>query len=116
MSDPLDKEPTADLDILAQARKDFARCQEGERQAREEYTRCMRFIALEQYPESGAASKDDRASAGLPSIVVDQCNPCCNQIINDWIRNRMGIQIGPADSDASEKTAKIFNGYSRNLV
>ncbi len=76
----------------------------------------MRFIALEQYPDSGAASKSDRANAGMPSLVVDQCNPCANQIINDWIRNRMGIQIGPGDSAASEATAKVFNGYARNLV
>lgn len=109
------KEPTSDLDILAQARKDFQMCEDGEKQPRAEHSRCMRFIALEQYPENGAASKNDRAGAGLPSLVVDNLGPICDQIINDWIRNRMGINIGPGDSVANEETAKVFSGYVRNL-
>lgn len=105
----------SDADILNQARKEFAIADKAESEIREEYNRCMRFVALDQYPPTGPASADQRTAAGLPSLVVDNLGPICDQIINDWIRNRMGIIIGPGDAVATEATAKILSGYVRNV-
>ena len=44
-------EKLSDLDILTQARKEFALADLAEKDIREEYDRCMRFIALQQWNE-----------------------------------------------------------------
>ena len=101
----------SNLDILAQARKEFTIADKGERQQREEYSRCMRFIALEHWtPEQKEARGKER-----PSIVIDHLGPIADQIINDWIRDRIGAKVVPADALASKSTAKVLSGWIRNV-
>lgn len=99
-----------DLDILAQARIEFNIADQAEREIRAEYSKCMDFIALKQWNPAIVTGRGDR-----PSLVIDHLGPICDQIINDWRRNRIGIQIGPADSVANEKTAKVITGMIRNI-
>ena len=101
----------ADIEILQGAREEFKACTLRDKTNREEAERCTAFLALQQW--NPALVKD--RGWNIPSLVVDTLGPIKSQIVNDWRRNRMGIQIAPGDEIASEKTAKIFSGYTRNV-
>lgn len=106
-----DSEDFDDDSLLKTAREEFKAIDMREKDARQEFDRCMAFIALQQWNADAVANR----GWNIPSLVVDHLGPIASQITNDWIRNRMAIEIAPADEVASEETAKVFSGYVRNV-
>lgn len=104
------EKPMSDDEILAEARDQFHRSDLAEKDMRDEHKRCQRFLGLEQWNQDAVSLR----GWNTPTLVVDHLNPIKHQIVNDWIRNRMGIKIAPADEEASEETATILSGYVRN--
>jgi hypothetical protein len=99
--------------ILQEARDNLTICDIIEKPARTEYDRCMQFIALKQWDEKRAGKL---RRAGKPVLTVDVCGPICDQVINNWRRNRVAPKIGPGDAIATEATAKIFSGLTKNIM
>lgn len=52
---------------------------------------------------------------GLPSLVLNQMKPFCNQVINDIRQARPAIRIVPVDNYADPDTAEVFSGIIRNI-
>lgn len=100
-----------DETLLSQAREEFSAICQRDQHIRHEYDKCMAFLALQQWNQDAVTNR----GWNIPSLVIDHLGPIKSQIVNDWIRNRMAIEIAPADEVASEETAKIFSGYVRNV-
>jgi Phage P22-like portal protein len=101
--------PDTDLDIIREAQDNLTLVKSYETELREEYKRCMKFRALEQWEE-----KDKQERGNRPTVVIDQLGQYVDQVINDWRRNRMGVKISPGDGGTAE-TARILDGMIREI-
>src|SRR5438876_3872103 len=99
-----------DQDIIREAQDNLTLSSLYEKEIRAESTRCMKFLALEQWEQS-----DLDARAGRISVAIDQIGQYLDQTLNDWRRNRLGIKVSPADSAADEETARIIDGLIRQV-
>lgn len=108
---PEDSSHPDDVTLLSQAREEFKAIDLREKHIREEYDRCTSFLALQHWSESAAAAR----GTSIPSLTVDHLGPIVAQVKNDWIRNKVAIDIAPADEIASEETAEVLEGWVRNV-
>lgn len=61
------------------------------------------------------AEKNRRDIDGLPSLVLNQVKPFCQQVINDIRQARPAIRVVPVDNYADKDTADVFSGIIRNI-
>lgn len=107
-----------DSAILKSAQDFLKLCYDTESNIYDHYTRNMAFIALKQWEyatERADVEITARRNAGKPMLVIDGLGTLCDQVINDWRRNKLGITVGPADGLANEDTAKIFSGKIKEI-
>lgn len=62
-----------------------------------------------------AEDKRQRDLDGVPSLVLNQTKPFCNQVINDIRQARPALRIVPVDSNADPETAEVLSGLIRNI-
>src|SRR5215510_5581271 len=105
---PQNVTPDEEQDILREARDHMALVAVMESEIREERKRCGGFLALKQWNEDNITARGDQ-----PCLVVDQLGQFKDQVVNDWRRNRLGIQVSPGDEVASEDLAKVIEGDIR---
>lgn len=100
-------------EILAQAIKDFQRCDERERDNRADYQSDVRFARLgEQWD---AKLKAQRIRDGRPVLTINKLPTFIRQVVNDARQNKPSIKVLPQDSNADPKTAEIYSGLIRNI-
>jgi len=71
---------TADGKILKEAKKRLEASWAYDRENREEAIKDLRFLALDQWPQS---VRDQRAAEDRPCLTLDHLNQYKNQVVND---------------------------------
>jgi hypothetical protein len=100
-------------DILARAKRDFEKCQDGENHNRREALDDIRFARLsEQWPDEVIKQREiDRR----PCLTINKTLAFIRQVVNDSRQNKPSIKVLPADSGADKETAQVINGLIRNI-
>jgi hypothetical protein len=103
----------SDEDLLATARKQFARAEEREQINRDNYVADVRFARLnEQWPEE---VREKRRQEGRPCLTVNRLPAFIRQVTNDARQNSPSIKFHPVGDGADQETAKILDGLTRNI-
>ena len=99
--------------LLAEAKKQFGRCDEHESDNRQAYKDDTLFVrAREQWPES---IRKQREVEQRPCLTIDKLGPVVRQVVNDARQNKPSIKVHPVDSQGDPETAEIINGLIRNI-
>jgi hypothetical protein len=100
-----------DAEILKEARDWMSLVALYEADIREESAKCVRFRSGEQWDQTILQSR----GAARPSLVMDHTGQFIDQVVNDWRKNRVGIQVSPGDDSADDETAQIVDGLIREI-
>jgi len=102
-----------DDDLLADARKTFARAEEVERCNRDNWVDDVRFARLgEQWPE---AIRLQREQGGRPCLTINRLPAFIRQVTNDARQNSPAIKFHAVGDGADQETALILDGIVRNI-
>jgi len=102
-----------DDDLLADARKTFARAEEVERCNRDNWVDDVRFARLgEQWPE---AIRLQREQEGRPCLTINRLPAFIRQVTNDARQNSPAIKFHAVGDGADQETALILDGIVRNI-
>jgi hypothetical protein len=98
---------------LSEARAEFQRCQDAEKDNRVTALDDIRFALLEeQWPEDVLRA---RQMAQRPSLTINKLPAFMRQVVNDARQNKPAVEVHPADSAADPVTASIYAGTIRNI-
>ena len=111
-TDELPNEGQSDDEILDEARKRYAICQDADGDNRQAALDDLRFLAGEQWP---AETKAQRLMEGRPALTINTLPTYLHQVTNDQRQNKPGIKIHPVDDGADEETAEVFQGLIRHI-
>lgn len=98
---------------LEEARKEFQRCQDGEKDNRLTALEDIKFARLgEQWPEDVIKQ---RMIEKRPMLTINKLPAFIRQVVNDSRQNKPSITVHPVDSRADPKTAEVLSGIIRNI-
>lgn len=105
------------MSILDQAKKQFARCQAWEGNARINYDNDTKFANADaynmyQWPDAVA---NDRRSSDRPCLTTNIVRQHNLVIINDAMQNKPGIKFRPVGNGASKEAADVWDGIARQI-
>src|SRR5262245_38012440 len=75
--------------ILREAKKRLEACWEYDKDNREEAIKDLRFLALDQWPQS---VRDSRAAEDRPCLTLDHLNQYKNQVVNDIRQAKISLR------------------------
>lgn len=102
-----------DEDLIAEARKQYARCRDREQMNRDNWIDDVRFARLgEQWPE---AIKQQRDREGRPCLTLNRLPAFIRQVTNDARQNTPSIKFHPVGDGADQEQAKLRDGLARNI-
>lgn len=108
-----DNKATSDEDLLADARRAFARAEQAESKNRQNWIDDVRFARLgEQWPE---AIRKAREAEGRPCLTINRLPAFIRQVTNDARQNSPSIKFHPVGDGADQATAKALDGLTRNI-
>lgn len=100
-------------EMLAQARRDFDRCDDAERENREMGLESIEFSRLgKQWPGN---IQSQRESEGRPVLTINKMEAFIRQVVNDARQNKPSVHVRPVDDYADKETAKVLGGIIRNI-
>lgn len=103
----------SDEDLLADAKKAFARAEEAESKNRQNWVDDVRFARLgEQWPE---AVRKQRELDGRPCLTINRLPAFIRQVTNDARQNTPSIKFHPVGDGADEETADVYSDLTRNI-
>ena len=102
-----------DDEVLADALDKYSQCEDFYTDLYDDGEADYEFVmGINQWDERQKAKRDTQ---GIPSLVLNQCLPYVNQVINNIRQSRPAVRVSPSDSIGSEETAKIYSGIVRNI-
>lgn len=101
-----------DAEVLEEAKKRFALCQEFFSKEYERGKDDVRFLLGEQWEEKDIAK---RRLEGRPCLTENRVLAFAHQVINDIRQSRPAINVVPVDNNSDPETAKILRGLIRNI-
>ena len=113
-NDGLD-DPKSEKSILATAIERLRDCVEREGPERLKQLADIKFVSLDQWPESIRADRENDVNGARPCLTIDKINQYRMQIINDIRKNRPAVKVRPVDGGADIGTAEIFQGMTRHI-
>jgi len=96
---------------LQQAKERYRLAEEGARESLELAADDLRFASGDQWP---AEVKRQREAEGRPCLTINLLPKYIRQITGDARQNKPAIKVRPT-KDATEDTAKVFEGLIRNI-
>ena len=112
----------ADADLIAEARKRWAKCSDAEDAQRTRMLKAKKFRALEQWDpaikvarEGGASIQGMAPQPPRPCLVVDRLSQPVRQISNTIKNADFGFNVLPNGGGADIETAEIFKGILRRV-
>lgn len=102
----------SDSEFLATAKKRFTQCQEDEKDIRTEAEKDLKFLAGDQWDEQ---LKTERLNARRPVLTFNRLPTFVQQVGNEARQNKSQIKFAPTDDEATEPTAKVFEGLARHI-
>lgn len=117
MSYDPDKPAQTDEDIIAEAKRRYAICEDWEATARQRFIRDIKFgngdsYNRYQWDDATAASRDIDKK---PILTINKTNVHCLQIINDARQNKVAIEVRPTAGRATVDAAAVFEGLIRHI-
>jgi hypothetical protein len=108
--------------VIAQARKQWARCADAEEDQRKAILAAKQFRALKQWPDALVTARKGAASLSgqppqpaRPCLVVDRLSQPVRQISNTIKNADFGFDVMPNGDGADIETADIIKGYLRRV-
>ena len=98
--------------ILREARKRLEAAWEFDKDNRDEAIKDLRFLALDQWPQS---VRDQRAAEDRPCLTLDHLNQYKNQVVNDIRQAKIALRAVGVDSNADPKLAELMTGLMRDV-
>jgi len=106
-----------DEDIVKEAHKRFARCEDREQENRELFIADLKFANAD--PDNGYQWDEDmlkkRTLDKRPALTINKVKQHNRQITNDARQNKPSIKVQPIDNGADKRTADVFNGIIRHI-
>jgi hypothetical protein len=106
-----------DEDIVREAHKRFARCEDREAENRELFIADLKFANAD--PDNGYQWDEDmlkkRTLDKRPALTINKVKQHNRQITNDARQNKPSIKVQPIDNGADKRTADVFNGIIRHI-
>lgn len=99
-------------DIITAARDRLKLAVDGDRENREAALDDMRNITGEQWPEDIKAARD---AANRPCLTINRLPQFLRQVTGDLRNTNPSINILPADGDASDEIAELYEGITRHI-
>lgn len=120
---PMARDPGKPVsDVIAEARKRWARCADAEDAQRKRILAAKQFRALDQWPaaikaaRSGASAIAGQApQPARPCLVVDRLSQPVRQVSNTIKNADFGFDVLPNGFGADDETAEILKGYLRRV-
>lgn len=111
------KQSATDEDIVKEAHKRFARCEDRESETRPLWKADLRFANGDpdnkfQWDE---AMWKSREAERRPYLTINKTKQHNRQITNDARQNKPCVRVSPVDDGADKETAEIFNGVIRHI-
>lgn len=108
---------TTDEQIVDEAKKRFARCEERESETRKRWRDDYRFANGD--PDNGwqwdDALRKQRELDRRPHLTINKVKQHNRQITNDARQNKPAVRVYPVDDGADRQTAEVFNGIIRHI-
>jgi hypothetical protein len=110
-----DLDVSEDEEIVTEAKKRFAMCEDWESYARDMYVEDQKFGHADadnqyQWPNQLLTERKQR-----PSLTVNKVRIHCLQIINDAKQNKAGIVVHPTTNEATYEAAEIYEDVIRHI-
>ncbi len=102
----------SEADFIAEAKKRFTQCEEDERELRLEAGKDLDFLAGEQWDKVLA---EDRIRNRRPVMKFNRLPVYVQSVANEARQNKAQAKFAPSDDDATEETAKVFEGIARHI-
>jgi hypothetical protein len=99
-------------DILKEAKQRLTAAWEYDRENREEAIKDLRFLALDQWPQS---VRDQREKDGRPVLTLDHLNQFKNQVVNDIRQAKIALRAVGVDSKSDPDLAELMTGLMRDV-
>ena len=103
---------TADGKILKEARKRLEAAWVYDKENREEAIKDLRFLALDQWPQS---IRNSRKAEDRPCLTLDHLNQYKNQVVNDIRQAKIELRAVGVDSKSDPELAEFMTGLMRDV-
>lgn len=102
-----------DDDVLNEARKRFAACEDAWGEVKAQALDDLKFGCLgEQWPMDIIQS---RKAEGRPCLTINRLPPFVRQVVNEGRQNRPQIKVRPVDSNGDVHTAEVIGGIIKHI-
>jgi hypothetical protein len=98
--------------ILTEARQRLEAAWEYDKGNRDEAIRDLRFLALDQWPES---VRHEREASGRPVLTLDHLNQYKNQVVNDIRMSKIALRAVGVDDKTDPDLAELMSGLMRDV-
>jgi hypothetical protein len=98
--------------VLKEARKRLEAAWIFDKHNRDEALRDLRFLGLDQWPES---IRQERERSGRPCLTLDHLNQYKNQVVNDIRQSKMEFKAVAVDQGSDPKLAELMTGLMRDI-
>lgn len=106
------KDKKSEEDILDEAKKMFAKCEQAESGNRDAAIADLQFGRL---GDQWAKDVTEARGADRPVLTINRLPAFVRQVVNDARQNKPQIKVRPVDSGADPKTAEVMSGLVRNI-
>jgi hypothetical protein len=104
--------PRTDDDDLKEAKDRLDDCWQYDKENREQAGIDLRFLGLDQWPES---IRTQREQQNRPCLTLDHLNQYKNQVVNDIRQAKIGIKAIADDINTEDERAEIVTSLMRDI-
>jgi hypothetical protein len=104
--------PRTDDDDLREAKDRLDDCWQYDKENREQAGIDLRFLGLDQWPES---IRTQREQQNRPCLTLDHLNQYKNQVVNDIRQAKIGIKAISDDINTEDERAEIVTSLMRDI-
>src|SRR5262245_43336615 len=101
-----------DADLLKEAKDRLNASWEYDKDNRTEGIKDLRFLALDQWPESVRSSRE---AEGRPVLTLDHLSQHVNQVSNDIRQANIDLKAVGVDDKTDPKTADVYTALMRDI-
>ena len=110
--DAIAAQPQDVKEFLAEAKKRFKLCVDGENKFRKDALDDLKFLIGDQWP---GETKTQRSEENRPCLTINRMPSIKSQIVNEQRAQRPAASVKPVGDDADVKTAEILSGIVRHI-
>ena len=109
----------ADKELIEEMLENYKMSEDSDHATRELSLDDLRFVAaFDEYGQSTHWECEDlkqRGRDGVPTVTLDHLSQFPRQVVNDFRKMKLGIQVSPVDGGADPATAEVIQGAIRAI-